>query len=219
MLSKKLFLKPGHRFIILHAPDGFEKLLGAVPENSTREKKLQGEFDLILLFVKNKKELDAQWKQTVKALKQNGSLWVAYPKKSSGIESDLGMITGWEITTDSGWDGVSLISIDDTWSGARFIYKPEAAGKPKIASTENISDNDGLLCIDKKNRVITPPKDLQHLLHKKAKASSFFDSLSFTNKKEYVEWIITSKRKETRMQRLEQTIVKLMNGKKNPSEK
>jgi DNA modification methylase len=169
-----------------------------IPENAKQEKRLEGGLDLVLLFATNKKELNQYWKQVIKMMKADGSIWVAYPKKSSGIPSDLSMMDGWEITGNTGWDGVSLISIDDNWSAARFRYKPETAAKPKVASTENIYDNDGLLCIDKKQRIITPSKDFLIVLKKNADAKSFFEALSFTNRKEYVEWIITSKKEETR---------------------
>jgi uncharacterized protein YdeI (YjbR/CyaY-like superfamily) len=84
---------------------------------------------------------------------------------------------------------------------------------------EMVHDRDGTLCIDRINRVISAPTDLQQLLTRNAKAASFFDSLSFTNKREYVGWVIDAKRPETRSQRVEQVIKKLLARKKNPSEK
>jgi hypothetical protein len=219
MLAKKLLLKPGYRYFIINAPAGYEKIPGSIPENARQEKNLKGEFDVVLLFASNKKELSKYWDRVTKVMKQDGSIWVAYPKKSSGIASDLTMMDGWEITGNSGWDGVSLISIDDNWSAVRFRYKPETAGEPKVASTKNIYDNDGMLCIDKKQRIITPSKDFLQLLKNNPDARSFFDTLSFTNKKEYVEWIITSKKEETRKQRLKMALEKLLLHKKNPSEK
>jgi hypothetical protein len=158
MLAKKLLLKAGYRYFILNAPPGYEKIPGSIPENAKQEKKLEGDFDLVLLFVLNRKELNQYWDRVRKVMKQHGSIWVAYPKKSSAINSDLTMMDGWEITGNTGWDGVSLISLDNNWSAARFRYKPETAGKLKAASTENIYDKDGTLCIDKKQRIISHQK-------------------------------------------------------------
>jgi hypothetical protein len=72
---------------------------------------------------------------------------------------------------------------------------------------------------DLEERIVDMPKPLQDLLKKNSKAKSFFDSLSFTNRKEYALWIASAKREETRIKRLEATLAKLIAGKKNPSEK
>lgn len=72
---------------------------------------------------------------------------------------------------------------------------------------------------DTDERVVEVPEDLQRLLSKKTKAKSAFEALSFTNKKEFVGWIIQAKKTETREKRLKETIEKLLTGKKNPSQK
>ncbi len=72
---------------------------------------------------------------------------------------------------------------------------------------------------DTEERVLEVPKPLEKALAKSAKARKFFDSLSFTNRKEYCQWISSAKREETREKRLASTIEKLLAGKKNPSEK
>ena len=72
---------------------------------------------------------------------------------------------------------------------------------------------------DTEERVIEMPADLLVALGDNAKARTFFDSLSFTNRKEYAAWITSAKRDETRLKRLRETIEKLLNGKKNPTEK
>jgi uncharacterized protein YdeI (YjbR/CyaY-like superfamily) len=63
------------------------------------------------------------------------------------------------------------------------------------------------------------PEGFQRLLNRNASAASFFESLSFTNKREYVGWVIGAKRPETRSQRLDRTVEKLLARKSNPSEK
>ncbi len=72
---------------------------------------------------------------------------------------------------------------------------------------------------DLEERVVELPKSLHDLLEKKPKAKTFFDTLSFTNRKEYAVWIASAKKEETLLKRLDATIDKLMHGKKNPSEK
>jgi hypothetical protein len=72
---------------------------------------------------------------------------------------------------------------------------------------------------DEEERVVDVPEDLKNLLAKNRKASDFYNSLSFTNRKEYAVWISSAKKEETREKRLEATLSKLLSGKKNPSEK
>jgi hypothetical protein len=72
---------------------------------------------------------------------------------------------------------------------------------------------------DEKERAVDVPRELKSLLSKNAKAKSFYDSLSFTNRKEYAVWISTAKKEETKTKRLKAILPKLLSGKKNPSEK
>lgn len=72
---------------------------------------------------------------------------------------------------------------------------------------------------DLEERVVDVPAELQNLLKKQTRAKKFFDSLSYTNRKEYAVWIRSAKREETKQKRLALIIPKLLEGKKNPSEK
>jgi hypothetical protein len=72
---------------------------------------------------------------------------------------------------------------------------------------------------DLEERIVDLPTELSGLLKKNKKANDFFENLSFTNRKEYARWISTAKREETKLNRLEQTLKKLLDKKKNPSEK
>lgn len=72
---------------------------------------------------------------------------------------------------------------------------------------------------DLEERVVDMPAELSDLLKRNKKALAFFETLSFTNRKEYALWISTAKRPETKTNRLELTLAKLLDKKKNPSEK
>ena len=73
--------------------------------------------------------------------------------------------------------------------------------------------------INYKNRTVTVPAELQQLFNTNKKAAGFFQSLAFTHRREYVEWIISAKRDETKQKRLVTTLEKLIAGKKNFNEK
>ena len=215
MLAKKLHLKPGMRIAVANPPAGFS--LGK-PAGVTVETSLQRDLDLVMLFATSQKELKGHWPKALAAVKADGALWVAYPKKSSGIESDLSM-GEWEATKGSDWNPVSMIGIDDSWSSVRFKFAPGLEKARHERQTEAINDADGTVVVDREKRIVTAPKDLQKLLAKNAKARATFDTLSFTHRKEYVVWIIEAKKAETRSARLGKTVEMLSKGKKNPSDK
>jgi len=112
-----------------------------------------------------------------------------------------------------------MIGLDDMWSSVRFKYAPGLDRAREARQDEIIRDADGTVCIDRRNRAITPPGDLQKLLSRNTKARTQFDTLSFTNQREYVGWIIEAKRPETRAARLSKTVDLLSKGKKNPTDK
>ncbi|MBX2899908.1 MAG: DUF1905 domain-containing protein [Cyclobacteriaceae bacterium] len=89
----------------------------------------------------------------------------------------------------------------------------QAIGK-KVGDTVQIT-----LEKDLDERVVELPEDLQRTLSKNKKAHAFFDTLSYTNRKEYAVWIASAKREETRTRRLNEIIPRLLAGRKNPSEK
>jgi len=216
VLTKKLHLKPGMRLAVVNAPTGFS--LGKLPAGVTQEKSLKTDLDLVLLFAVSQNELNNHWQKALGAMKQDGALWVSYPKKSSGIPSDLGM-GEWDAPKGSGWNPVAMIGLDDTWSSVRFKHSPGLEEARHKRQEENIVDADGTVCVDRINRIVTPPKDLQKLLAKNAKARAGFEPLAFTHKREYVTWILEAKKPETRTARLTKTVEMLAKGKKNPSDK
>src|SRR5262249_38102020 len=156
-------------------------------------------FDFVLLFSVDSKELVPAWKRIIPALKTDAVLWVAYPKKSSGIQSDLaGMSSGgMTVHVGSPWQPVAAASIDDTWTGIRFKFAPNLENERKDRVSEELRDADGTLVVDRINRVVHLPKDLAVVLSKHPEAKAFFDGLSFTNQREYVTWIVEAKKDET----------------------
>jgi hypothetical protein len=216
MVTSKLHLKAGMRIAVVNAPRGFS--LGKLPAGVTQAKALKSELDLVFLFATTQKELNTHWPKALGAMKQDGALWVSYPKKSSGIQTDLGM-GEWDAPKGSGWNPVAMIGVDDTWSSVRFRHSPGLEEARHKRQNGNITDADGTVVVDRANRVVTPPNDLHKLLAKNAKARAAFEPLSFSHKREYVTWIVEAKKLETRAARLTKTVEMLSKGKKNPSEK
>ena len=111
-LAKKLGVKAGQRAVVLAAPEGYEE---CIPGATTA-----GRGDVVLAFAKDSKVLGALAKKAVAALGESSSLWVAYPKKTSGIPTDLTRDVGWDAMTKQGWEVCSLVAVDASWSAVRF---------------------------------------------------------------------------------------------------
>ena len=128
--------------------------------------------------------------------------------------SDLSRDANWDFIARYGFQSVRMIGLDNVWTAIRF-KKPEEG--MKIA--KNFCSTNPAQGVDYKNRTVEVPRELQQLLNNNQSAANFFDSLAFTHRREYVEWIISAKREETKARRLETTMEKLIARKKNFNEK
>ena len=214
MLSKKLKLKENTEIIALNAPASYKAALGDIPEGVTIKKELKSGHEFIHLFVKNKAELDRQIPATVKALKPGGLLWISYPKTSSGMQTDLSRDKGWNILEKMNLKWMSMIAFDENWSAFLLKNEVQTTSRASAAYHDNVAK-----FVDTVNKTVTVPGELQLELKKHKKAANFFNTLSFSNKKEYVIWIVSAKQETTKNERIKKTIDKLTAGKKNPAEK
>ena len=197
MTAKKLRIKENNSLLILNKPHSPVAYLNDLPEGVRVSESIDtepGSFDVIHIFVSSKPELDRLIPPAVKVLKKGGLLWVSYPKKSSGISTDITRDNGWNILKTIGWHGVSMVSIDETWTAFR-IRPIEESPNRKAGVSE----------IDMKNRTVTVPDDLKEALQKEGLLDKF-EKMSFTHRKEYVLEIVTAKKAETRQRRIEKTI-------------
>lgn len=121
-LIKKLLLKPGQRILILNAPEGYLEKLQPLPEGvaQSTEPSAEGNYDLVLSFFKNKAEVDSLAPTAITAVKSGGLLWLCYPKRSGKVITDINRDSGWQTVREAGWEGVSLIAIDEVWSAMRY---------------------------------------------------------------------------------------------------
>ncbi len=135
-LVKKLGIKAGHKLLILNAPQGYLAKLGTLPEGAELKTSGAGNLDFVQIFVHSKADLDKLAPEAIRALKAGGLLWLSYPKKSAKVKTDITRDTGWERVTKAGFEGVSLISIDETWSAMRFRRSEEIRSKTRKARPE-----------------------------------------------------------------------------------
>ncbi|MFA7227716.1 MAG: YdeI/OmpD-associated family protein [Melioribacteraceae bacterium] len=212
-LQKKLRIKEGQSVALINAPVNLLTQLESMADSISLKRGIKGKSDHLFLFVMNKTELETKLAMSEKSVKENGMLWVCYQKKSSKVKSDIDRDSVWNILSKSKFRQITLISIDDSWT-AFGLRNEKAHPKKSVAVSQNPIDEE---YIDKVNRIVRCPPDLDRSLSKNKDAKRFFDTLSFTNKKEYLIWILLSKKNETRKVRIEKTIKLLSGGIKNPS--
>jgi hypothetical protein len=173
--------------------------------------------EFALVFAVSQKQLTEILKDVIPALHDQAKLWIAYPKSTSKIASDLSRDANWHFIDPFGYRIVRSVAIDHVWSAVRCKKNLEDEMEEEIIN--GFSSSNPAPGVDYETRTIEVPVELEILLSSSKPANAFFESLSFTNKREYVEWILSAKKDETKNKRLEETIYKLNMGKKNPSEK
>src|SRR5271154_4268932 len=124
-LVKKLGIKPSHHVALVDAPADFESLLEDLPSDVilTHDLASQTTLDVIVCFAKDLKQLHSSFPRCVKKLAANGGLWVAWPKKASGVLTDLTENVVRVVGLDAGLVDNKVCAIDATWSGLRFVIR------------------------------------------------------------------------------------------------
>lgn len=210
-LQKKLRITPGTNICTVNAPTGYAKTLGKLPTGARITEGVTKGHAFIHLFAQDKAALDKAFPKCAKALAPDGLLWISYPKGGKDLTRDK----GWEVLEGVTMRWLSLVSFDGTWSA--FLMQNSAPQAQSRASQEYQAHS--ATWVDAASKTVTVPDDLAAALKKSAQAKATFEMLSFTNRKEYVLWIVGAKREGTRIDRVKNSIEKLVAGKKNPSEK
>ncbi len=122
-LAQKLGVKEGSRIALINAPKDFQSELGELPDNIEFVKRPTKSIDIILFFVLSKLALTRDFAKLAENLATNGMIWVAWPKKSSGVATDLSFECVQRIGLDAGLVDVKICAIDETWSGLKFVYR------------------------------------------------------------------------------------------------
>jgi hypothetical protein len=122
-LVYKLGIKDGYKVYIQNAPSGYRTVLGRLPKNVEELDKPMGEMDFIQMFTSSKKDLLDQFPKMMNFLTPEGILWVCWPKESSGVKTDLSGKMVRDTGVTNGLTDVKVSSIDDIWSGLKFVHK------------------------------------------------------------------------------------------------
>jgi hypothetical protein len=124
-LAQKLGIKDGTKAVILGAPAGYRKWLAPLPERVSFSDSAIAGSEFVHLFVTERRELEKELKRLRKLLADAGVLWVSWPKKSSGVVSDITEDVIREVCLPLGFVDVKVCAVDETWSGLKLMIRRE----------------------------------------------------------------------------------------------
>jgi hypothetical protein len=122
-LPRKLGIKPDSRLALLGAPPGFDATLGELPAGVSIRRQARGPLDVILAFFVGRADLERRLPALARALQPAGGLWIAWPKRASGVASDLTENVVRELGLVAGLVDNKVCAVDEVWSGLRFVYR------------------------------------------------------------------------------------------------
>jgi hypothetical protein len=122
-LPRKLGIREGSRLLLVHAPDDFTTTLGELPPAVELVAADASDVDVALLFARDAATVRVEFTALAASLHPAGGLWVAWPKRSSGVATDLDENVVREIGLAAGLVDNKVCAIDATWSGLRFVWR------------------------------------------------------------------------------------------------
>lgn len=122
-LVKKLGIKEGFRVALVGAPNGFRGELEGLPSGVSFVTSVEGQLDFVLFFAKTRSELTRNFSRLAAKLTPTGMLWIAWPKKASGVATDLSDGVVREIGLGAGLVDVKVCAVNEVWSGLKFVIR------------------------------------------------------------------------------------------------
>jgi hypothetical protein len=120
-LPRKLGIKQGHRVLLDRAPTGFD--LGPLPDVDVHRRAGAAPYDVIVGFTPDHRTLSRRFPRLARRLVTNGGLWIAWPKRSSGVATDLDENIVRDFGLATGLVDNKVCAVDETWSGLRFVVR------------------------------------------------------------------------------------------------
>ena len=129
-LVKKLGIKPEFRIAFVNAPENFVKELELPLDVTVKPISKSKDLDFILVFVKSRAALMTAFVQHSEKIRANGMVWISWPKKASGVQTDLNENIVRDIGLAAGLVDVKVCAVDEVWSGLKFVYRLKDRPKP-----------------------------------------------------------------------------------------
>jgi hypothetical protein len=120
-VAQKLGIKPGFCVFVDGAPRAYDKIVGLLPQGVLLQDKPKPPIDLVHLFVTQASDLADKLRRYRKTIAPDGMIWVSWPKKSSGVATDLSDVAVRDSALPLGLVDIKVCAIDDVWSGLKFV--------------------------------------------------------------------------------------------------
>lgn len=135
-LAKKLKLMQDEKNLIMNASDSFRALMNDIPHDVTPK---HHDYEFVMIFIRSKEEVFNYAPVVMQSLKEDAKLWFCYPKKTSGIKTDINRDEGWELVWQKGFGAVASVSVDNTWSALRFRQESRIKRKGTVVKRGKLS--------------------------------------------------------------------------------
>ena len=122
-MSKKLGITEGCRVALVRAPEGFDRALDPLPDGVRLRTQARATQDVVVFFATRLAELERRFDSLARAISPNGGLWIAWPKRTACVATDLreGLVRDTGLA--HGLVDNKVCAVDDVWSGLRFVYR------------------------------------------------------------------------------------------------
>ena len=127
-LPKKLGIKEGHVVALLSEPDNLKSILVPMPIDVHFRTDLRSKPDVAVAFFTKRSAFSGRIEALGRAVFPSSSVWIAWPKKASGVPTDITEDTVREIALPLGLVDVKVCAIDETWSGLKLMWRKELRG-------------------------------------------------------------------------------------------
>ena len=124
-LPRKLGIKPGATLALVDAPPGFDATLGELPDGVRHADVRETGVDVLVAFHVSREVLEAAFPAQARRIAADGGYWIAWPKRSSGVPTDITEDVLREVILPTGLVDNKVCAIDETWSGLRFVVRKE----------------------------------------------------------------------------------------------
>jgi hypothetical protein len=159
----------------------------------------------LLLFARDSGELVRGIEKVHPCIGPDTIFWIAYPKKSGSIPSDLWRMEPWHVVFDAGFRGQTSVAIDNDWTGMRFTNAPrKKESRCDVPMEQRVTEG-----VDYVSRTVNAPADVLAAFATIPGTEAAFHKMSFSHKREYMEAIADARKPETRARRIEKMMAAL----------
>ena len=123
-LPKKLGIGPDSVYVVRRPPADFAELLGDT-DGAVQQQSLLPPIDVVVAFHTRRDQLLLEWPKLTAAVEPDGGVWIAWPKRTSGVATDITEDVLRAELLPTGWVDNKVCAIDETWSGLRFVQRKE----------------------------------------------------------------------------------------------